>query len=82
MRAYPNPTSGELFLEFENNKGEKAELDVYNVYGKRLISRSLVLDSPGYRLYLPDEGLSSGSYLITIRTDAKVITRTVILSKL
>ncbi len=82
FRAYPNPTTGELFLEFENNKGEQAELVVHNVYGQKLFTRSLILDSPKYRLDLRDEGLSSGAYLVSIRTDTQVVTKTVILSKL
>ena len=82
MRAYPNPTTGELFLEFEHNQGERAVLSIYNVYGKQLIARTIQLDSPKYRLDLVNEGLSSGTYLITIRTDATVVTRAVVLSNL
>jgi hypothetical protein len=82
MTAFPNPTTGELFLEFKHNQGERAELVIYNVLGKQIVTRTLQLDSPTYRLDLVDEGLSSGTYLITIRTDSQIITRTIVLSKI
>ncbi|MCB0556304.1 MAG: T9SS type A sorting domain-containing protein, partial [Phaeodactylibacter sp.] len=80
MRVYPNPTTGELSLEFGNFSGEEAELMVYNAFGTLQLSRALVLDSPAYRLNLAEEGLASGSYLITVRTASTVVTRMVVLS--
>lgn len=81
MRVYPNPTAGELFIGFYNIRGEQAELAVYNIYGKRLLNRTLVLDEPYCRLNLAEEGLANGSYLVTVRTDTKTITRVVALSR-
>ena len=79
--VYPNPTNDEVELKFEHYKGETAELTVYNVYGKMLFTRSLTLNQANYRLSLLEEGLSSGSYFISVRTDATVIVRTVILAR-
>jgi len=82
MIIYPNPSSGELFLEFKNQKGERAELSIYNIYGKRLDTRTLDLNSPKYRLDLAQEGLASGAYFISIQTESAVIVRTVVFSRM
>ncbi|MCB9298748.1 MAG: T9SS type A sorting domain-containing protein [Lewinellaceae bacterium] len=81
LRAYPNPTHNELFLEFEYYKGEQATLTVYNVYGKPVLARTLVLDQPTYRLGLLEAGLASGSYFINVQTEDTVIVKTVILAR-
>lgn len=79
--VYPNPTSDELFLEFEHFNGERAELTVYNVYGKPALTRALALDRPNYRLSLTEEGLSSGSYFISVRTENTVLARKIVLAR-
>ncbi|MCB9300917.1 MAG: DUF11 domain-containing protein [Lewinellaceae bacterium] len=82
MALYPNPTSGSITLEFEHYHGELAELAVYNIYGQQMVSKRLLLNSATYQLDLAREGLSSGAYLISIRTDKDVVTRKVVLNKL
>ncbi len=79
--AYPNPTSGELFLEFEGFTEEEAGLIIYNVLGERVLNRVIPLGSKKYTFGLDAEGLSSGSYWISIRTDKTVITRKAVLSR-
>ncbi len=80
VKAYPNPTSGELFLELENLDKESAEMMISDAYGRPLLLRPLPADRPVYRLNLIEEGLSGGAYLISVRTNSKLITRKVILS--
>ncbi len=82
MRLFPNPTSGSLTLEFEHyRKGEPASLSIYNLYGQQLLSKALVLDNSTFQLDLEGEGLASGAYYLSIRTDSEVIVRTVVLAK-
>jgi hypothetical protein len=80
LKVYPNPTKDEVILEFDHYQGEQAELTVYNVYGQAVFNRQLALDQPIYRLNLLEQGLSNGSYFISIRTEASVIVRTVVLT--
>ncbi|MCB0546288.1 MAG: T9SS type A sorting domain-containing protein, partial [Phaeodactylibacter sp.] len=81
MTAYPNPAHDKVWLQFEHFNGERAELTIYNVYGQAVLSRPLVLDQPRYQLSFVEEGLASGSYFISVRTEASVIVRTVILAR-
>ena len=69
-----------MFLAFDKYRGEKAELTVYNIYGKPVLNQSLTLDQPTHRLKLRDKGLASGSYFISIRTENGVVVRPVILT--
>lgn len=68
LTAYPNPTNGELFLDFEKAAGEEAVLTIRNLFGQEVLTRNLILDAPTQRLNLSSEGLSNGTYLLTVRT--------------
>ncbi|HQU60610.1 MAG TPA: T9SS type A sorting domain-containing protein, partial [Saprospiraceae bacterium] len=82
MTVYPNPTSGELFLEFNKLIKGAAVLTVRNVFGQQVIERSIELDSQQYRLDLGQEGLASGTYLISIRTGEGVVTQKVVFNRI
>lgn len=82
VEVYPNPTSGELFLEFSEFVEGEAVLQVHNVFGQQVIFRAIELDSKQYRLGLHKEGLASGAYLISIRTGEEIVTRKVVLNRL
>jgi hypothetical protein len=81
VKIYPNPTSGEVYIEMSQGGEEAAQLVVYNIYGQQMINRRLPAETPVYRLDLAGEGFSSGTYLIAIRTQDGVITEKLILSR-
>lgn len=81
MTAFPNPTSGELFLELKNIEAKHAKLEVYNAYGRLLLEQRLQPENVQHRLNLAGEGFPDGAYLITLRMANKVITRRVMLSR-
>ncbi len=80
LTAYPNPTSGELFLEFGEIAGQEASITLRNLYGQEVFSRTLTLDAPTQQLNLRSAGLSNGTYLLTVRTKGAYTTQKVVLN--
>ncbi|MCB0589122.1 MAG: T9SS type A sorting domain-containing protein, partial [Phaeodactylibacter sp.] len=81
FKAYPNPTTGELFLELNYLNEEEARLEIYNILGKRLLSKTTEPGQLVHRLDLARERLPNGTYLITVRKGKMCITRRVLLKK-
>jgi hypothetical protein len=81
VRVYPNPTSGEVFVELGRAEEEETHLSVYNIYGQLLVNRKLAPGELQHRIDLVGEGFTSGTYLIAVRTPEGVVTEKLILSK-
>ncbi|MCB0563061.1 MAG: T9SS type A sorting domain-containing protein [Phaeodactylibacter sp.] len=81
LKAYPNPTSGELFIEFGDLTAEKATITLSNLYGQEVFSRTLNLDAPTQQLNLAGESLSNGTYLLTVRTNDAYTTQKIVLNR-
>ncbi|MCB0588742.1 MAG: T9SS type A sorting domain-containing protein [Phaeodactylibacter sp.] len=81
LTAYPNPTSGELFIKFGELTGEQATITLSNLYGQEVLSRTLTLDAPTQELNLAAENLSSGTYLLTVRTSNAYSTQKIVLNR-
>ena len=81
MKAYPNPTNGELFLEFDEVAGQEAIVTLRNLYGQEVFTRNLTLDAGTQQLNLASEGLSNGTYMLTVRTNSQYTTQKVVLNR-
>ncbi|MCB9042053.1 MAG: T9SS type A sorting domain-containing protein [Lewinellaceae bacterium] len=81
LKAYPNPTSGELFLEFGELPAEAATITLSNLYGQQVFTRTLTVDAPTQQLNLQSEGLSNGTYLLTVRTKEAHSTQRIVLNR-
>ncbi len=81
MQAYPNPTSGELFLEFGEVSGQEAVVSLRNLYGQEVFRRVMTLDMPTQQLNLISEGLSSGTYMLTVQTNDAYTTQKIVLNR-
>ncbi len=60
--TYPNPTFGDITIEFSGLKGQNLEIELVDVLGKRLISK---FNSPS-KIHLPTFGLSKGLVLYRV----------------
>ncbi|MCB9298756.1 MAG: T9SS type A sorting domain-containing protein [Lewinellaceae bacterium] len=81
LKAYPNPTSGELFIEFGELSYETATVTLSNLYGQEVFRRIMTLDAPTQQLNLSGEGLSNGTYLLTVRTQDAYTTQKIVLNR-
>jgi hypothetical protein len=84
LPAYPNPFNPETIVAFELAQAGQVQISVYNLLGQRV---GVLLDgqrSAGLhetRLNAGQMGLSSGIYLVQLRTNRGIYTQTVTLAK-
>ena len=76
LLIYPNPTSGILHINFNNEHNEVSEIQLFNTLGKRVlrltsITKSLLLDMSEYE---------AGVYFLKVSNQESVFVRKVILS--
>ncbi|MCA0390154.1 MAG: T9SS type A sorting domain-containing protein [Bacteroidetes bacterium] len=66
LKAYPNPTRGELSVEITSNYPGYAELRLYNTTGKELIKKGIELAAgiTTEKINLRELNISSGVYII------------------
>ncbi len=78
ISLYPNPTTGDLTIEFRSIGAGKIAVQVYNPQGQLLRNQNF---SASNRLELNLNDLSSGVYFLTIRANNAVAVRRVVVSK-
>ncbi len=71
VSTYPNPSSGTVSLDFTTPLQQSAELQVYNLEGKRLLAELLPAGAELHQLDLGKYG--SGIYLWELRTDGTLL---------
>jgi len=66
LKAYPNPTRGEITVEITGNYTGYAELRLYNTTGKELLKKGIEVTAgiTTERIDLRDMNISSGVYII------------------
>ncbi|MGC9330989.1 MAG: FISUMP domain-containing protein, partial [Bacteroidales bacterium] len=65
--VYPNPASGYAFVEFWNDGSDDAQLSVYDMAGRKIMSQSLDVTCGTNTFKLTN--LSQGNYVVSIVTD-------------
>ncbi|OUJ70542.1 alkaline phosphatase PhoX [Hymenobacter crusticola] len=69
LEVYPNPVADELTLELPSDKQEVAILQVVSTIGRRVLLEKSINLKPGANLLkLPVGSLSSGQYILLIKT--------------
>lgn len=73
---YPNPTYGDIYLDFLNMPRGDYRMEVYNIIGKKLIYKDFTLSTNSYQ-QLDLSTLKKGTYIysITDQNNRKIITR-------
>ncbi len=69
-KIYPNPNSGQLFLEYDLPEGKTGKLIIYNTLGDKICSYSLQSE---LKTLIINKDLSNGIYFYKIVVDDKVI---------
>jgi len=67
---YPNPTTGKLTVDLNENRSNRIDAEVFNISGRLLFSRRF--DNSTNSLKLDISGLNAGIYILKIKTDGFV----------
>ena len=79
MNIYPNPTSGNITIELNENTSNVATISIANILGEVLCTKKEIL-SHSEEINLKSIGLSSGIYFIKAETKDSQLTQKVILT--
>lgn len=80
---YPNPFNPTTTIPYDLPDDAEVTLEVYNILGRKIITRDLGLQTAGQNKEIPLDlsNLSSGLYIYRVRTSGKVSTRKMMLIK-
>lgn len=71
IQIYPNPTSGNVFLRNQDISLKAVEIQVLDMFGRRLFVEKRTALATGERLELQLESLPTGMYLVDIRAGGR-----------
>ena len=74
VTIYPNPTTGELTID--NGQLRIDNVEVFDVYGRKLSSNHLITSSPHHLINISH--LHSGIYFVKITTEAGEVVKKVV----
>jgi len=77
--VYPNPASSFVTINVQAFEGDNAILELYDVRGITVWSRQINLDGNSRPVNINTENLSSGMYMVQLRTADRIITEKLIL---
>ena len=78
ISVYPNPTSGQLFVDIEIAKQASVNLELINSIGQTLQLQKLLPFSGRKTMDLQIEDLPTGTYLLKISSGSQITTKTII----
>lgn len=73
LSIYPNPTNGDVFINFNSMEGENAHLQVYDISGRLVYSENLGKLNSGETTYsFGTSQLNSGIYMVNVNSDSGI----------
>ncbi len=70
LNAYPNPSSGKVFLEINNLPEENFNINIYNALGQEMINRKINAKGD-VKIELNVDEFASGMYIINVNLEDK-----------
>lgn len=77
VKVYPNPTTGQFTIELQNNTSIKSEVTVSNTLGQIILRQDLINNIGQFDI----SSMTSGIYLIKIRTEKREIRRKIMVNR-
>lgn len=78
LNVYPNPTSDFIKVNFEAERSNFVEINVYTITGQSLYSNTLTNFYGNYNNSIDVSNFAKGIYLLSVRTDKGVSTRKIV----
>ncbi len=76
VKCFPNPNKGMIYMEIENNKNEKTEINVYDISGNLIYTKKEVSNSE-----IDLSSQPNGTYIIKTKIGSKIYQNKVLLQK-
>ena len=74
IKAYPNPTSGQVTLEYDLLSTSDVQVKVYDIFGKQLSNQHLGLQTTGKQQQVINvEGYTNGIYLLQLESNGNIL---------
>lgn len=82
LDIFPNPSKGDVTIEFNLNKKGEVLLELNNIYGATLVQESLSLEAERNSLQLKDyyPSLKAGIYLVRLQQNGVSITKKIVIT--
>lgn len=81
LKVYPNPSTGDVYIEFSQDPTEDVQIEVFNALGQRLIERSYSAQTIQSRIHIDLDSAVSGAYMMKISSAGQYITKQIIVRK-
>lgn len=81
LNIYPNPTTGNVFLNYDLAAGARVTTEVYNALGERVLASTSTVPAGIQVKQLDLGGLTNGVYFLNITADGLKASRTITLNK-
>jgi hypothetical protein len=81
IAIYPNPSIGEVTLNFDSFRSERSTLTVFDVQGKKVYYRDFIAGLPAQIVLSKEIFASSGPYYLSTEQSQTIINRTIIILK-
>ena len=78
VEIYPNPTQGEITVEIPNAVKGNVHIQIMDMYGRQLLSRSENVDAVSYRRQLDIRTLPSGCYYAVVTANGNRIVKCIV----
>jgi hypothetical protein len=72
LNVYPNPVEGVGYLSFNSTTDDISEIVIYDVTGKKVITKQFDVVKGNNKFKLPTQNLPQGMYFITVGNDKEI----------
>jgi thiol-disulfide isomerase/thioredoxin len=79
--VYPNPSSGDLFVELSNATNENTKITIYDMSGKLVFQQEASNLSASEKIQISLNGIENGMYTVNVQNGEKFSTRNFVLNR-
>jgi len=79
ISVYPNPASGNLYIDVSNDFKGNMTLEIYNVYGKQFYSSVVYKERVAFTKEIPISSFNRGIYFVEMQFEGNRIVRKIII---
>lgn len=79
LLLFPNPTTGELIISFNNSQEQLAYIYVITMSGQLVMTRNMMAVEGENNLVISLDEFSKGAFIVILKTASKHISKTIIL---